>query len=270
MVAGARFGTIFAAFWWNTNDIIIVRNMNDYIEINDNYDRGSYVRSTTGSAATTFSGVMTRVYLWMTAALMLTAGTAFFTAGSPALLQLIFGNSASIWILFILELGLVMGVSAGISRLSPTTATALFLLYSVVNGLTLSVIFFAYSIGTIYQAFAASALTFGAMSLFGYTTKKDLSSMGKFLFMGLIGIIIATLVNLFIKSDGLTMILSYAGVVVFVGLTAWDSQKIKQMLMQANDVDEGTQKIALLGALSLYLDFINLFIYLLQILGKRR
>ena len=134
----------------------------------------------------------------------------------------------------------------------------------------MSFIFLLYTMSSIATVFFIAAGTFATMAVIGYTTKKDLSSMGKFLFMGLIGIIIATLVNLFIKSDGLTMILSYAGVVVFVGLTAWDSQKIKQMLMQANDVDEGTQKIALLGALSLYLDFINLFIYLLQILGKRR
>lgn len=277
MVAGARFGTIFAAFWRNTYEIIIVRNMNDYIEINDNYDRGSYVRSTTGSAATTFSGVMTRVYLWMTAALTLTAGTAFFTASSPALLQIIFGNSASIWILFILELGLVMGVSAGISRLSPTTATALFLLYSVVNGLTLSVIFFAYSIGTIYQAFFASALTFGAMSLFGYTTKKDLSGLGSFLFMGLIGLIIASVINIFWGNSVMDAIITYVGVFLFVGLTAYDTQKIKQMCYA---VDQGSamgysdaaapRRIAILGALTLYLDFINLFLYLLRLFGRNR
>ena len=133
----------------------------------------------------------------------------------------------------------------------------------------MSYIFLAYTASSIATVFFITAGTFGAMALIGYTTKTDLSSMGKFLFMALVGLVIATLVNLFIKSDGLTMILSYVGVLVFVGLTAWDSQKIKQMLLQAPDAGESAQKLALLGALTLYLDFINLFIYLLRIFGKR-
>ena len=251
--------------------------MNDYIEIKDNYDRGSYVRSTTSTGATTFSGIMSRVYLWMTAALLLTAGTAFFTASSPAMLSLIFGNSAAVWILFLVELGLVMGVSAGITRLSPTTATALFLIYSVVNGLTLSVIFFAYSLGTIYQAFAASALTFGAMSFVGYTTKKDLSGLRGILIMGLIGLIIASVINIFWGNSVMDAIITYAGVFLFVGLTAYDTQKIKQMCAA---VDQGStmgytdaaapRRIAILGALTLYLDFINLFLYILRLFGRSR
>ena len=238
---------------------------NDYIEITDSYDRGSYARSTTGSV-TTLSSVMTRVYGWMTVALLLTAGTAFFTASSPAMLSLIFGNSAAVWILFVLELGLVLGVSAGINRLSPTTATALFLLYSVVNGLTLSVIFFAYSLGTIYQAFAASALTFGAMSFVGYTTKKDLSGLGGLLIMGLIGLIIASVINIFWGNSVMDAIITYIGVFLFVGLTAYDTQKIKQMCAVAAD----SRRIAILGALTLYLDFINLFLYILRLFGRSR
>ena len=217
-----------------------------------------------------FPVLMRKVYVWMSLALLITGMTAYYVATSPTILTAILTNQILFWGLIIAELVLVFTVSAAINRLSLTTATLLFLLYSVINGATMSFIFLMYTMSSIATVFFIAAGTFATMAVIGYTTKKDLSSMGKFLFMGLIGIIIATLVNLFIKSDGLTMILSYAGVVVFVGLTAWDSQKIKQMLMQANDVDEGTQKIALLGALSLYLDFINLFIYLLQILGKRR
>ena len=250
---------------------------NDYIEIQDNYDRGAYVSSTTSTGVTTFSGIMSRVYVWMSAALLLTAGTAYFTAASPAMLQLIFGNSIAIWVLFILELGLVMAVSAGINRLSPTTATALFLLYSVVNGLTLSVIFFAYELGTIYQAFAASALTFGAMSLYGYTTKKDLSGLGGYLIMGLIGLIIASVINIFWANSTLDAIITYIGVFIFVGLTAYDTQKIKQMSAAVETGAEmgyadaaAPRRIAILGALTLYLDFINLFLYLLRIFGSRR
>ena len=217
-----------------------------------------------------FPVLMRKVYVWMSLALLITGMTAYYVATSPTILTAILTNQILFWGLIIAELVLVFTVSAAINRLSLTTATLLFLLFSVINGATMSFIFLLYTMSSIATVFFIAAGTFATMAVIGYTTKKDLSSMGKFLFMGLIGIIIATLVNLFIKSDGLTMILSYAGVVVFVGLTAWDSQKIKQMLMQANDVDEGTQKIALLGALSLYLDFINLFIYLLQILGKRR
>jgi hypothetical protein len=220
---------------------------------------------------------MTRVYVWMTAALFLTAGTAFFTASSPALLQVIFGNSIAVWVLFILELGLVMGISAGINRLSPTTATALFLLYSVVNGLTLSVIFFAYELGTIYQAFAASALTFGAMSFVGYTTKKDLSSLGGYLIMGLIGLIIASVINIFWSNSVMDTIITYIGVFIFIGLTAYDTQKIKEMSYAVEQGESmgytdaaAPRRIAILGALTLYLDFINLFLYILRLFGRSR
>lgn len=250
---------------------------NDYIEIQDNYDRGGYTHSTTSTGVTTFSGIMSRVYMWMTAALLLTAGTAYFTASSPALLQLIFGNSIAIWVLFIAELGLVMGISAGINRLSPTTATALFLLYSVVNGLTLSVIFFAYELGTIYQAFAASALTFGAMSFVGYTTKKDLSSLGGYLIMGLIGLIIASVINIFWSNSVMDTIITYIGVFIFIGLTAYDTQKIKEMSYAVEQGESmgytdaaAPRRIAILGALTLYLDFINLFLYILRLFGRSR
>jgi hypothetical protein len=243
--------------------------MNDYIEIQDNYDRGN---SGLLSGASFLTGVMTRVYLWMTAALFLTAGAAFLTVSSPTLLSLIFGNSVAIWVLFIAELGLVMGVSAGINSLSPRTATLLFLLYAIINGLTLSVIFFAYELGTIAQAFAASALTFGAMSIFGITTKKDLSGLGGILFMALIGLIIASVINAFWTNSTMDAIITYAGVFLFVGLTAYDTQKIKTMtsaVEYSNDVAM-SRKVAILGALTLYLDFINLFLYILRLFGRRR
>lgn len=148
-------------------------------------------------------------------------------------------------------------------------ATLMFVLYSVINGVTLSSIFLIYTAESITQVFLITAGTFGAMAFIGYTTKKDLSSMGKYLLMALIGLIIATLVNIFFKSSGMSMIISYVGVLIFVGLTAYDSQKIKEMCNSIEYVDESAQKLALLGALTLYLDFINLFIYLLRIFGKR-
>jgi len=216
-----------------------------------------------------FPVLMRKVYVWMTLALVITGFTAYGVATSPGILQAIYTNQILFWGLIIAEFALVFGVSAAINRLSLATATVMFILYSVINGALLSYIFLAYTASSVATVFFITAGTFGAMALIGYTTKTDLSSMGKILFMALIGLIIATLVNVFIKSDGLTMILSYVGVLIFVGLTAWDSQKIKQMLLQAPDAGEGAQKLALLGALTLYLDFINLFIYLLRIFGKR-
>ena len=178
-------------------------------------------------------------------------------------------NRLLFWGLIIAEFGLVVAISAAINKLSLTTATLLFILYSVINGATLSFIFAIYTMSSIASVFFITAGTFAVMAVIGYTTKKDLTSMGKILFMALIGIIIATVVNIFLKSTGLEMIVSYLGVLIFVGLTAYDSQKIKQMLLTAPDAGEGAQKLALLGALSLYLDFVNLFIYLLRIFGRR-
>ena len=172
------------------------------------------------------------------------------------------------WGLIIAEFALVFGVTAAINRLSLATATMLFILYSVINGAMLSAIFVAYSPMVITKVFFITAGTFGAMAAYGYFTKRDLSSIGKILFMALIGLVIATVVNIFLKSNGFDLILSYLGVAIFTGLTAWDSQKIKVMLAQCEDMDEGAQKIALLGALTLYLDFINLFLYLLRIFGR--
>ncbi len=216
-----------------------------------------------------FPVLMRKVYVWMTLALVITGFTAYGVATSPGILQAIYTNQILFWGLIIAEFALVFGVTAAINKLSLTTATLMFILYSVINGALLSYIFLAYTASSIATVFFITAGTFGVMALIGYTTKTDLSSMGKILFMALIGMIIATVVNLFVKSDGLTTILSYVGVLIFVGLTAYDTQKIKNMLLEAPDASEGAQKVALLGALSLYLDFVNLFIYLLRIFGRR-
>ena len=216
-----------------------------------------------------FPVLMRKVYLWMTMALAITGFTAYGVATSPGILQTIYSNPAVMWGLVIAELILVITVSGAINRLSLSVATLLFIVYSVLNGALLSSVFLVYTASSVATVFFITAGTFAAMALVGYTTKTDLSSMGKILLMALIGMIIATIVNLFVKSTGLELIISYIGVLVFVGLTAYDSQKIKQMLLQAPDASEGAQKVALLGALSLYLDFINLFLYLLRIFGRR-
>jgi FtsH-binding integral membrane protein len=217
-----------------------------------------------------FPVLMRKVYLWMTMALAITGFTAYYVAHNETLLMAIYTNQILFWGLLIGELALVIGLSAAINRLSLTAATLMFVLYSVINGATMSFIFLAYTASSITSVFFITAGTFAAMAAFGYFTKTDLTSMGKILMMALIGIIIATIVNIFMKSSGLTVILNYLGVLVFVGLTAYDSQKIREMLQTAPDAGEGAQKVALLGALSLYLDFINLFLYLLRIFGSRR
>ena len=218
-----------------------------------------------------FPALMRKVYVWMTLALVITGFTAYGVASSPGIISAIVANRALMWGMLIAEFALVFYVTARINRLSLTTATLIFILYSVLNGATLSVIFLAYTMQSIASVFFITAGTFAAMSLIGYFTKTDLSSLGKILMMALIGLIIATLVNVFlIKSGGFSLIISYVGVLIFVGLTAYDTQKIKMMLVQADDVTEEAQKIALMGSLSLYLDFINLFLYLLRIFGGNR
>jgi len=233
------------------------------------YELKEYANERQWALSEAFPALMRKVYLWMTMALVITGFTAYGVANTPALKVALYSNPTIFWILAIAELALVFGVTAAINRISLTTATLMFILYSVLNGAMLSSIFLVYTQSSIATVFFITAGTFGAMALVGYTTKTDLSSMGKILFMALIGLIIATIVNFFVKSSGLDLILSYVGVLIFVGLTAWDSQKIKQMMLQAPDASEGMQKMALLGALTLYLDFINLFIYLLRIFGKR-
>jgi FtsH-binding integral membrane protein len=212
------------------------------------------------------------VYNWMGIGLAITGVVAFYMSTSESLIRLVFGNPVVLIVLIIAELGLVFSIAGMVNRMSAGTATALFVIYSGLNGVTLSSIFLVYVQASIVSTFFVCAATFIACSLYGWMTKRDLTSLGSFMMMGLIGIVIASLVNLFIRSSGLSMIISYIGVFVFVGLTAYDTQKIKNMAMtQPANLDGAVvRKGAILGALSLYLDFINLFLMLLSIFGQRR
>ncbi|HEA69013.1 MAG TPA: Bax inhibitor-1/YccA family protein [Desulfobacterales bacterium] len=211
------------------------------------------------------------VYNWMAIGLALTGFVAFYVSNNESMMRLIFGNQIIFFGLIIGELALVFTISARVQKIKASTATALFVLYAALNGVTLSVIFLIYTRTSITSTFFICAATFVTCSIYGMTTKRDLTSLGGFMVMGLIGIIIASVVNIFIGSYGLHMIISYIGVIVFVGLTAYDTQKLKTMaLSQPAGLDAGVvRKGAILGALSLYLDFINLFLMLLRILGNR-
>jgi len=225
----------------------------------------------TMSRAQGLSAFMRGVYGWMSAGLALTAVVAMVTASSQAMMNLIFGNMMVLIILVVAQFGLVMGLSAAINRLSAGAATGMFMLYSALNGLTLAGIFVAYAGVTIASAFAVSAGMFLAMSVYGLITKRDLTSLGSFLFMGLIGMILASVVNIFVQSSMLAKILNYVGVLVFVGLTAYDTQRLKDMGEYApmNDAT-ALRRGSILGALTLYLDFINLFLMMLRIFGGNR
>ena len=225
-----------------------------------------------GSAQRTaaFSALMNKVYLWMTMGLAMTALAAGYVSQNMAWVQNIVTGFTP-WILMIAEIGLVFYLGSRIMSMSFAKAGILFALYSLLNGVTLSVIFVAYTMSDITSAFLATAGTFGAMSIVGFFIKRDLSAMGRFLYMALIGLIIATVVNIFVASSSLSWIINYVGVLLFCGLTAYDTQKIKMMFLQYGDeVNEGTMKLALLGSLNLYLDFINLFLYLLRIFASDR
>ena len=189
-------------------------------------------------------------------------------ANNFSLHEAIFSSPLVFYGLFIAEFALVIGLTAAINKISALTATLMFLLYSVINGATLSSIFLIYEIGSITTTFFVTAGTFGAMAIYGSITQRDLTKLGGILTMALIGIILATLVNLFLKSGMMDTIISIIGVIIFVGLTAYDAQKIKAMLGNA-EINDTTQKLAVLGALTLYLDFVNLFLYLLRFMGKR-
>ena len=211
------------------------------------------------------------VYNWMAIGLGITGFVAFYISNSETMLRLIFGNQLIFFGLIIGELVLVFSLAGRVHKMQASTATSLFVLYAALNGATLSTIFLIYTRSSITSTFFICAATFVASSLYGMVTKRDLTSMGQFMFMGLIGIIIASVVNLFVRSSGMSLILSYIGVIVFVGLTAYDTQKLRTMaLSQPDGPDGGTiRKGAILGALTLYLDFINLFLMLLRILGSR-
>ena len=217
-----------------------------------------------------FAKLMRSVYLWMVLALVITGLTAAYVASSPAYISALMNNSILFYGVIIAELALVFILSGRIHKMSFTSASLMFILYSLLTGVSLSTIFLAYTESSIAITFLITAGTFGTMSLVGFVTKKDLSKLGGILLMALIGLIIATVVNIFLVSDTLGWIINYVGVLIFVGLTAYDTQKIKQMMREyGTDINEQTQKMALMGSLSLYLDFINMFLYLLRIFGNR-
>jgi FtsH-binding integral membrane protein len=221
-------------------------------------------RTDAGALARFFNAV----YAWMAAGLGLTALVAMWVSSRPDVLRYVF--STGIWVvLLVAQLALVWTVSAAVRRISATTATVLFLLYAALNGLTLSVIFLAYAHAAIASAFIVTAGMFAAMSLYGFVTKRDLTSMGAFLFMGLIGIILASVVSLFWHNTMLTVLINYIGVFIFLGLTAYDTQKLKEMALATQGNAALAARLSISGALALYLDFLNLFLFLLRILGDR-
>ena len=221
--------------------------------------------------ATAFSALMRKVYIWMTMGLAMTGLTAAYVATNQRLMETIFSNRLTFFGLIIAELALVFILSSRIMRMSFPTAGLMFAAYSILNGATLSVIFLAYSTDVIATTFLVTAGTFGAMSLAGFIIKRDLSAMGRFFFMALIGLIIASIVNIFVASSALYWGITYLGVLLFAGLTVYDTQKIKMMFLEhGNEVNNNTMKLALLGSLTLYLDFVNLSLYLLRIFGGNR
>ena len=223
---------------------------------------------TTQSRAEVVNAFMRGVYGWMSLGLLVTAVVSMYVVTNPAIRQAVFGNQIIFFGLIIAELALVVGLSAAINRLSAGTASGLFMLYSALNGVTLSSIFLIYAQATIFKAFLVTGGMFGAMSLYGLVTKRDLTGMGSFMFMGLIGIIIASVVNIFVKSSMMDFVISCVGVLVFLGLTAYDTQKLKVMgdMAPADDAT-AVRRGTILGALTLYLDFINLFLMMLRLFG---
>ena len=227
----------------------------------------AWISASTAEMETRTRAFIRSVYGWMFGGLLLTAFSSVWVVSSKAMQQLIFGNRVMLIVLIVAEFGLVIAISAGMRRFSPAAAASMFLVYALLNGLTLSAIFFVYSGASIVQAFVVAGGMFGAMSVYGMVTKRDLTTWGSFFFMGLIGIVICSIVNIFLHSGGLSFVISLIGVFVFVGLTAWDTQKLKAYATVGGPMQEN---LAIFGALALYLDFINLFLFLLRLLGDRR
>lgn len=229
------------------------------------YNPNDSIIEQTGSRIQTY---MSHVYGWMAVGLLLTAFVAWFASNND---QLIMFLARIMWVLLIAEIGLVFAISGMINRLSGSTATTLFMLYSVINGCTFSIYFLYYTSSSIASVFFITAGMFSALAVYGYTTKRNLSGLGSFLFMGLIGIVIASLVNIFLQSAPLMWAITYIGVFVFAGLTAYDTQKLKEFGVNLSQNDQNMfRRYVILGALTLYLDFINLFIMLLRIFADRR
>lgn len=214
---------------------------------------------------------MAQVYGWMACGLFLTAFVAWYTVQSPVILQLVFSSSLTFFGLIIVQLGLVMVLSGMVHRLSGTVATSLYMLYAALTGVTISSIFLRYTFSSIAATFVVTGGMFAVISIYGYATRRDLSRLGSMMFMGLIGIVLASLVNFWLKSETLMWAVTYIGVIVFVGLTAYDTQKLKNIGTQIDSSDPSNfRRYAILGALTLYLDFINLFLMMLRIMGSRR
>ena len=226
------------------------------------------IAATTVDAAERVTAFLRKVYGWMCVGLAITATVALGVASSPAIVQAIFGNKILFFGLMIGELGLVFYLSARVNKMAASTAAGLFLLYSALNGATLSIILLAYTGTSIATTFLVTAGMFGALALYGTATKRSLAGVGQFAFMGLIGIILASLVGMFWKSEGLQFVISIVGVIVFTGLTAWDAQKLKTMAVTVPESSYGSYSVV--GALALYLDFINLFLFMLRFMGGRR
>jgi hypothetical protein len=212
---------------------------------------------------------MLRIYNYMASGLALTGIIALATAQSESLMQIIFGGGALMWIIMLSPLAFILALSFGINKMQASTAQAVFWGFAAVMGLSMASIFAVYTGTSIARVFFITAGTFAGMSLYGYTTKRDLTAMGSFLFMGLIGIILASVVNIFLQSSAMHFVISVLGVLIFVGLTAYDTQKIKSMYAEADGAETASKK-AIMGALTLYLDFINLFLMLLRLFGDRR
>ena len=224
--------------------------------------------TTTVAGAEKVTAFLRRVYGWMFVGLGITASVAFAVASSPALLQAIVTNRVLLIGLFVVEIGLVFFLSARVQKLAPATAAGLFVVYSALNGATLSLILLLYTGASIASTFVVTAAMFGALALFGTVTKRSLAGVGQFAFMGLIGVILASVVGMFWHSSGLQFGISIVGVIVFTALTAWDAQRLKQWATALPDGQTGSY--AVVGALSLYLDFINLFLFMLRFMGGRR
>ena len=229
----------------------------------------NFVSTHQSAKSSAVATLLKSVYMQMAAALSVTGIVAYFLAQSPLFLQTIMTNPSIMWIAIIAQLALVIWLSARLQRMSMATATLLFILYSVLMGVSMSAIFIAYTMSSIASTFFITAGTFFAMSIIGIVTRIDLSRIGSILLMALIGLIIASVVNIFLHSETMYWIISFAGVLIFVGLTAYDTQKIKEMVANYGVADDMGHKLALFGALTLYLDFVNLFLHLLRILGNR-
>jgi FtsH-binding integral membrane protein len=212
--------------------------------------------------------IMRQVFIWMGLGTLLTTVVAYFTVNT-ALVNLVM-NPVALLVAVLAELALVLGLSFGLNRMSSGVAVALFFAYAALNGFTISLVLLAFSIGAVVSAFAATALLFGVMAVIGYTTKTDLTKMGTYLMMGVIGLVIAMVINLFINSGPLDLLISMIGVLIFTGLTAYDTQRIAQMAAQIATDDDGAARVSVFGALRLYLDFINMFLFILRLMGGRR